>query len=315
MNVHKHARLTPSGRAHLIRRLEAGEKPLEIAGSLGVSCRTVYKWRARWNREGEAGLLDRSSRPHHSPARMRRTRERQIVRWRKKRWSNIQIADELKLPLSTVSAVSRRNGLGRLSALEPRPPIIRYERSRPGELVHLDTKKLARIEKVGHRIHGDRSLRVYGAGWEFQHVCVDDATRVAYSEMLPDEKGVTCAGFLERAAAWFGRRGIVIERVMTDNGPGYRSRDFRRVCEALDARHIFTRPYTPRTNGKAERFIQTCKKEWAYARPYRSSAAREKALHRFMSYYNCHRPHWGIGRKTPQLRLTELVNNVSSNNN
>lgn len=314
MNVHKHARLTPLGRALLIRRLLAGESPLEVAKSLGVSPRTVYKWRRRWREEGDAGLRDRSSRPHRSPARLRRSRERQIVRWRKKRWSNVRISDELGLPLSTVSAVSRRNGLGRLSALEPRPPVIRYERSRPGELVHLDTKKLARIEKVGHRIHGDRSQRVYGAGWEFQHVCIDDASRVAYSEVLPDERGITCAAFLHRAVLWFRRHGIEFERVMTDNGSGYVSKAFGRVCDALGARHIRTRPYTPRTNGKAERFIQTCNKEWAYARPYASSAARLEALESFITYYNCRRRHWGIGRKTPQLRLTELVNNVSSNN-
>ncbi len=244
------------------------------------------------------------------PGRVRRTRERLIVRLRRKRWTNAEIADLVKMPLSTVSSVSRRNGVGRLRDLEPRPPIVRYERKRAGELVHLDTKKLARIERVGHRIHGDRSRKSYGAGWEFLHVCIDDASRVSYAEVLPDEKGVTCATFLERAAAWFFKLGVRIEQVMTDNGSGYISKRFAATLAALGARHLRTRPYTPRTNGKAERFIQTCKREWAYARPYSNSSARTKALAMFICYYNCHRRHWGINRKTPRLRLAELVNNV-----
>jgi transposase InsO family protein len=202
-----------------------------------------------------------------------------------------------------------------LKDLEPAPPVVRYERSKPGELVHLDTKKLARIERVGHRIHGDRARSVEGAGWEFLHVCVDDATRVSYAEVLPDERKESCAGFLHRAAAWFVAKGVRLERVMTDNGSGYRSKLFRRVIDALGARHIFTKPYTPRTNGKAERFIQTCKRSWAYARPYHHSDARTTALASFLCFYNCHRPHWGIGRKTPQLRLRELVNNLPGCNN
>jgi transposase InsO family protein len=214
------------------------------------------------------------------------------------------------MAFSTVGAVCRRNGVGRLRDLEPRPPVVRYERDNAGELVHLDIKKLARIERIGHRIHGDRSRSVEGAGWEYLHVCIDDASRVSYAEVLPNERGVTCTAFLERAAAWFKARGVVIERVMTDNGSGYVSKVFRRLLRRLGARHIRTRPYTPRTNGKAERFIQTCKREWAYVRPYRNSDARRAALSVFLCYYNCHRPHWGIGRITPQLRLTQLVNNV-----
>ena len=237
-----------------------------------------------------------------------------MVRFRRKRWSTSRIADYLKLPISTVGAICRRHRLGRLPALEAPTPVVRYERERAGELVHLDTKKLARIEKIGHRIHGDHSQKSDGAGWEFLHVCVDDASRVAYAEVLPDEKGVTCAAFLKRAADWFAGRGVRLERVMTDNGGGYVSKVFRRVLEALGARHIRTRPFTPRTNGKAERFIQTCKREWAYARPYHHSDIRTAALPTFLCYYNCHRPHWGIGRKTPQLRFTEMVNNVSGSN-
>jgi len=233
-----------------------------------------------------------------------------VLRLRRKRWTQAAIADHLGMPLSTVGVVCRRGGLGRLPDLERRPPIVRYERERAGELIHLDIKKLARIEAVGHRIHGDRSRTTDGAGWEYLHVCIDDASRVSYAEVLPNERGVTCAAFLDRAVAWFGLRGVNVERVMTDNGSGYISNAFRAVIRRLGARHIRTRPYTPRTNGKAERFIQTCKREWAYARPYTSSRVRTHALAIFLCFYNCHRPHWGIGRITPQLRLTQLVNNL-----
>ena len=315
MNVHKNARLTPLGRAQVVQRVLKGESAGAVARSVGSTSKTVKKWVDRWVEGGPEALQDRSSRPLRSPTRTGRGRERQIMRLRLRRWSSPRIADELKVPLSTVGAVCRRRGLGRLRDLEPPPPIRRYEWARPGEMLHLDTKKLARIEKVGHRIHGDRSERVYGAGWEFLHVCVDDASRVAYSEVLPDERKESCAGFLSRAAEWFEARGVSVERIMTDNGSGYRSKAFRRVVEAHGARQIFTRPYTPRTNGKAERFIQTCKRDWAYARPYRRSDVRTAALAAFLHFYNCHRPHWGIGRKSPQLRLRELVDNVPGSNN
>lgn len=313
--MHKNARLTPLGREHAVKRLLAGESAADVGASVGISRSRLYKWARRYAEHGFNGLADRSSAPRRSPRRTSRARERQIVRLRQKRWSGPRIADALRLPLSTVGAICRRRGLGRLPDLEPPPPVVRYERSRPGELVHLDTKKLARIEKIGHRIHGDRSQIVEGAGWEFLHVCVDDASRVSYAEVLPDERKESCAGFLRRAAAWFAANGVRLERVMTDNGSGYRSKLFRKVIQALNARHLFTRPYTPRTNGKAERFIQTCKREWAYARPYAHSNLRTAALDSFLSFYNCFRPHWGIGRKTPSLRLSELVNNVPGCNN
>jgi transposase InsO family protein len=311
VNVHKNAKLTPAGRALLVERVRKGEPVREVAAGMGVSVRTVYKWLRRWKEEGEAGLEDRSSRPRRCPHRLPRHRRRQIERLRRKRWSTPRIAWELKVPLSTVVVEVRRIGLNRLSRLDPPRPVIRYERSRPGELVHLDTKKLARIEAVGHRIHGDRSRKREGAGWEFLHVCIDDATRVAYGEVLPDERGVTAAGFMCRAARWFERQGVGIERVMTDNGSCYVSRAFGRALRDLGARHIRTRPYTPRTNGKAERFIRTAKELWAYARPYHHSRERTAALRAFFNFYNCGRPHEGIGGTTPQLRLAELlVNNV-----
>lgn len=311
MNVHKNAVLTPRGREQLVERLQAGESKASAAAAVGVSRQTARKWERRMAEEGAAGLEDRSSRPHRSPTQVRRVRERQIARLRRKRWTQAAIAEALGMALSTVGAVCRRLGLGRLPEFERRPPIVRYERERAGEMIHLDIKKLARIERVGHRIHGDRSRTSDGAGWEFLHVCIDDASRVAYAEVLPDEKGLTCTAFLRRAVAWFEARGIRVERVMTDNGSGYLSKVFSALIRTMGARHIRTRPYTPRTNGKAERFIQTCKREWAYARPYAHSRDRKAALDIFLCYYNCHRPHWGIGRKTPQLRLTELVNNLS----
>jgi transposase InsO family protein len=310
VNVHKNAVLTPRGREQLVARLERGESKAAAAAAVGVSERTAWKWLRRKRSEGIEGLQDRSSRPHRSPRRVSRARERQIARLRSKRWTQASIADALGIALSTVGAVCRRSGLGRLPPAERKPPIVRYERANAGELIHLDTKKLARIERVGHRIHGDRSRSVEGAGWEYLHVCIDDASRVSYAEVLPDEKGVTCTAFLRRAVAWFAERGVRVERVMTDNGSGYVSKAFRALVHGLGLRHIRTRPYTPRTNGKAERFIQTCSREWAYARPYAHSRDRAAALQTFLCFYNCHRPHWGIHRITPQLRLTRLLNNL-----
>jgi len=311
VNVHKNAVLTPSGRALLVQRYLAGESAAEVAEAMGVSPPTVYKWVKRWKAQGERGLRDRSSRPHRSPNRLPRHRRRQIERLRRKRWSTPRIARELKMPLSTVGRECRRLGLGKLSSLDPPTPVIRYERDRPGELLHLDTKKFARIGHVGHRIHGDRSIRNRGAGWEFLHVCVDDATRIAYAEVLPDERGTTAAGFLRRAVRWFAAQGVPTERVMTDNGGCYVSKVFAAALKTIGARHVRTRPYTPRTNGKAERFIRTAKEGWAYARPYRHSNERTAQLRHFLTYYNCGRPHGGIGGMTPLQRLTEIrVKNV-----
>jgi len=222
---------------------------------------------------------------------------------RRRRLSSWQIADKLKMAVSTVAAVLNRLGLGRLVSLDPKPPVVRYERERPGELLHVDVKKLARIVRVGHRIHGDRGTRVKGAGWEFAHVCVDDSSRAVYVEVLADEKAATAVPFLCRAVTWFRKKGVEVERVMTDNGSSYVSHAHRDACQELGIRHLRTRPYTPRTNGKAERFIQTLAREWAYARPYRNSAARSKALRPWIKYYNHRRPHHGIGRTTPMAKL------------
>ena len=312
--MHKNAVLTPEGRGRAVGRVEGGEAIETVAFSVGVSRRTMFKWVRRWREQGPAGLVDRSSRPHRSPGKTKRTIERQVIRLREKRWSTPRIADALQLPISTVGVICRRHGLGRLPRLEPPMPVVRYQWSRPGEMVHLDIKKLGRIEKIGHRIHGDRSRRAEGAGWEFLHVCIDDASRVSYAELLPDEKGETCTAFLKRSASWFASHGVQIERVMTDNGCGYVAKVFRRAVAELGARHVLTKPYTPKTNGKAERFIQTCKRDWAYAQPYSHSDARAAALPAFLNFYNNERPHWGLNRMTPRRKLAELVTNVSGSN-
>jgi transposase InsO family protein len=308
VNVHKNAKQTPAGRALLVQRVLFEHQSVgEVSRSMGVSRRTVRKWVGRYRAGGRKALEDRSSRPKRSPRRLATRLVRRIEVLRRRRYTSLRIAEELRLAVSTVGLWLRRLGLGRLKNLEPRPVVVRYEKQRPGELLHLDTKKLGRIQGVGHRIHGDRRTRKRGIGWEFLHVCVDDATRVAYAEVLPDEREGTATGFLERAIAWFRDLDVVVERVMTDNGGCYRSRRFRRALEALGARHLFTQPYRPQTNGKAERFIQTAKRDWAYARAYRSSAIRTLALEGFLNRYNRRRPHRGIGSRTPLSRLEELL--------
>jgi transposase InsO family protein len=231
---------------------------------------------------------------------------RRIERLRRRRWTGPAIAARVKLPVSTVGLVLRRLGLSRLRALEPRVAPVRYERARPGELVHVDVKKLGRIGRVGHRIHGDYQRRQRGGGWEYAHVCVDDATRLAYVEVLAAEDGARASGFLRRAAAWFGQLGVRIEGVMTDNAWAYTSQSYQTALQSLGARHLRTRPYRPRTNGKAERFIQTCLREWAYRRPYGSSAQRTAALPGFVRRYNVERPHTSLQRRPPLARFLEL---------
>lgn len=304
-NPHKNARLTPAGRAGLIRRILTDRRPIpEVATGMGISARTAKEWLARYRAEGAAGLENRSSRPHRSPRALSPARRRQIVRLRQARRSSLVIARQLRLPLATVVTVQRRLGLARLPRLQPPVPLIRYERARPGELLHLDIKKLGRSTRIGHRIHGDRRTRQRGAGWEYLHVAVDDHTRLTYAELLADERGVTAVAFLARAAAWFATQRIPrIERVMTDNGSAYVSHDFAAAIQALGARHLRTRPYTPRTNGKVERMIQTLLREWAYARAYATSRRRHLALLPYLAYYNTQRPHTALGFRPPLSRL------------
>lgn len=307
MNVHKNAKLAPAGRALLVQRVVvAGTRRAVVAAAFGVSERTVSKWVGRWRGEGARGLADRPSRPWRSPRALGRRVVRRIERLRRRRWTGPQIAARLGVPISTVSRTLRRLGLGRLRALEARVPVVRYERARPGELLHLDAKRLGRFRRVGHRINGARHHFSDGVGWETVFVAIDDATRVAYAEILPAERGEWAARFLARAARWFGQLGVRIERVMTDNAWAYRSHAFRGVLGTLGARHLATRPYTPRTNGKAERFIQTCLREWAYRRAYPTSAARATALPVFLRRYNVERPHTALQRRPPLARLLEL---------
>lgn len=302
MNPHKLARLTPMGRLQMVRRLVAGEQLRDVAEGLGLSTTAVRRWWRRYQAEGVAGLENRSSRPHRSPTALPRHRRRQIVRRRHAGWSALRIARDLGLPLPTVVTVQRRLGLARVPRPAP-PPVVRYERARPGELVHLDIKKLGKIRGIGHRIHGQRQRRARGIGWEYLHVAIDDHTRLAYAALFPDETAASCAAFVRLAERWFARQGITIERILTDNGGGYRSHDFAALLAELGIGHRWTRPYRPQTNGKAERFIRTCLQEWAYVRPYRSSLARASALPDFLRYYNHDRFHMGINGMTPWQRL------------
>jgi transposase InsO family protein len=274
-----------------------------VARQLGISRRTVYKWLARYRQGGESALHNRSSRPHHSPRRLPVERVAVIAVLRRRRMSSPEIAFSLSMPISTVTCELRRLGLNRLPRLEPGPPVIRYEHKAPGDMIHLDVKQLGKIAGVGRRIHGARSRRSRGAGWEFLHVCVDDHSRLAYSEMLPDEKAASATCFLILAADWLKRHGVRIRRVMTDNGSCYVSHLFQATVQSLGARHVRTRPYTPRTNGKAERFIQTCIKEWAYKRACESSAERAEYLQPWLEKYNYTRPHSALKHQPPISRL------------
>jgi transposase InsO family protein len=309
MDAHENARTTPHSRMLMIDRLEAGWTVAAVAAAMGTTPRTVRKWRDRFAVEGEAGLRDRSSRPHRSPARLSATAQAEIAALRRRRLSGPAIARQLGRPVSSVGVALRRLGLGRLAALDPPRQVIRYERERPGELIHIDIKKLGRIEGIGHRITGDRTGqssrrgRGEGLGWEYLHVAIDDASRLAYTALMPDEKKESAVRFLEDALAWFGAHGVGVERVMTDNGSAFKSKLFAAALQRSGLKHKRTRPYTPRTNGKAERFIQTSLREWAYAMPFHSSAERARAMPVWLCHYNSLRPHSALGGKPPVSRL------------
>ena len=303
MNIHKNARLTPIGRERLVRQVESGQTPETAARSAGVCPRTVRKWLARYASEGVAGLQDRSSRPHrlHRPT-PAATVER-IEALRRQRFTGQQIARDLGVSPATVSRVLCRLGLNRIAALEPAEPVRRYERERPGELIHIDIKKLGRFERTGHRITGHRIANSRGIGWEYLHLAVDDHSRLAYSEILPDEKRGSCLRFLFNALRFFRRYGIAVERVMTDNGSAFKSRRYAKALRLLGIGHRRTRPYTPKTNGKAERFVQTSLREWAYAKAYQTSDQRRSELPAFLFRYNWQRPHTSLKAKPPISRL------------
>ena len=321
MKLHGNARTCPKSRRLLVERIESGGWSVMVAAeAAGVSERTAYRWLKRWREEGEPGLLDRSCAPRSIPHRTPADRVAVIAALRRLHMTAAEIAELLRMALSTVSAVLKRIGLGKRSRLEPPEPPNRYERKRPGELVHLDIKKLGRISArgAGHRVTGHPTSKVQAriagkprrvTGWEFVHVAVDDATRLAYAEVLADECGPTAAGFLRRAVAWFTSLGITVERILSDNGSCYRSKAHAHTRHELEIeRHLFTRPYRPRTNGKAERFIQTLVNRWAYGAIYGSSAERTAALPGWLTYYNFTRRHGSLSHKPPGTRLRELTN-------
>jgi len=310
MDVHQNARLTPRCRELLVARVLAGRHRSVVARELGVSDKTVSKWVGRFQREGVAGLRDRSSRPRRSPGATVETLQLAVVALRRQRLTLSAIAAQLSLSRSSVARICRRAGLARLSQLEPVPHYPRYERAQPGELLHLDIKRLGRIVKVGHRITGDPRDRVDGAGWEYVHVAIDDCSRVAYCQVLPDEEGESACAFLRAAVAYYAALGVTIREVLTDNGVCYRAKNFAATCSALGLKHRRTRPYTPRTNGKAERFIQSALREWAYARAYGTSAQRINALPRWIHGYNWHRPHASLAGQPPTSRLSLDRNNL-----
>ncbi|HUO11541.1 MAG TPA: IS481 family transposase, partial [Caulobacteraceae bacterium] len=291
MNLHRNARTTPISRAEMARRVLGGQTPKAVATAMGVDVKTVRKWVSRFRAEGPAGLADRSSRPH----KLRRPTPpgvvEQIIALRRQRWTGKQIAKETATSPATVSRVLRAARLSRMRDLDPPAPPVRYEYREPGGLIHLDTKKLGRFERIGHRITGKRTGNASSraSGWEFVHVCIDDASRVAFSQVLIDEKKERAVAFLKAAVAYYTSLGVTVRRVMTDNGSCYRSKAFAKTCAKLGLKHIFTKPYTPKTNGKAERFVQTTLREWAYAQAYPTSDHRAAELPGWLHRYNWHR--------------------------
>jgi transposase InsO family protein len=311
MNIHKNARLTPHGREVMVSRIESGQTPEAAARAAGVCPRTARKWVARFKAEGVEGLKDRSSRPHRlyrpTPAAI----VERVESLRRQRFTGKQIAADVGVSPATVSRILKRLGLNRIQALEPAEPVRRYQREHPGELIHIDIKKLGRFERVGHRITGSpQQGKSRGAGWEFVHVCIDDASRLAFSRILPDEKKESAVAFLHAAVAYYRSLGVTVARVMTDNGSCYRSKAFRKACRDLGLKHIRTKPYTPKTNGKAERFIQTALREWAYAQAYPTSDHRADELPVWLHRYNWHRPHGSLKSKPPISRLALAEGNL-----
>ncbi len=312
MNLHKNARTCPNSRVLMVNRVLEDCRPVaEVAEEFGVSRGTVYKWIRRYCEYGEAELKDGSSKPavlHHQ---LGQDWVDLIVEMRTSyRMTALRIANQLKLSRSTVAGVLRREGISQLKKLEPKEPVVRYEHDGPGEMIHIDIKKLGRFWRAGHRMTGVRKQDSEGAGWEFVHVCIDDYSRVAYAEVLPDERKESAVAFLRRAVRWFRQFGITIKRVLTDNGSCYKSKLWHKVCDGLDIAVKKTRPYRPQTDGKAERFIQTLLREWAYVRVYITSNERMAVLPIFLTHYNEHRNHGSVGNKPPITRMPS-VNNVA----
>jgi transposase InsO family protein len=317
MNNHKNARLTVHGRSLLVRRIiEDGLRPTEAAQAMGVSERTAYKWLRRYQSEGEAGLQNRSSRPHQCPQATPGKIARRVIQLRRQRQTYRQIAIPLGISPSTVARILIRTGLNRLSHLEPARPDNRYEHKAPGDLLHLDIKKLGRFKRPGHRVTGSRlNTPKQGPGWEYVHIAIDDHSRIAFGSIHPDETGRSACEALLKAVRYYRSLGIRFQQVLTDNGPAYKSKVFKRLCHRLGLVHRRTRPYSPRTNGKAERFIQTALREWAYAHSYQTSEERAQYLLPWLHQYNWHRPHASLDYQPPISRSGLSVNNLMSSHN
>ena len=313
MDVHKNARLTPKGREAMVRAVvDDGISKAEAARRFNTTPKTVAKWVDRFRGLGVDGLHDRSSAPHSSPSQTPLATCDAVEVLRRQRRTQFHIAAELGLSKATVSRILGRRGLSLLSSLEPAEPRPRYERAAPGEIIHIDIKKLGKFSRIGHRITGDRhgQSNTRGIGWEFVHVAIDDHSRVARIDIFPDEKKQSAVAFLKATVAYYRNLGVTVDRVMTDNGSCYRSFAFARACKRLRIKHIRTRPYTPQTNGKAERFIQTALREWAYATAFETSDQRRDELPRWLHRYNWHRPHASLGQKAPISRLGLKRNNL-----
>ena len=311
MDLHQNAVLTPRRREALAQKVIAEKVTLNAAAAaFNVSAKTARKWVRRYQAESQSGLRDRSSRPHRSPRRTAVELIERVLVLRRQRWTGVRIAQTTGLSRATISRILRRHRLSRARDLDPIVPIVRYEHPHPGDLLHLDTKKLARIHKPGHRLTGDPRDETRGAGWELLHVAIDDHSRIAFSQFHPDERASSSVAFLRAAVAYYARLGIRIRRVLTDNAPCFYSDRFAAACHELGIRHLRTRPYTPRTNGKAERFIQTALREWAYARLYLHSAERQAELEPWLHDYNWHRPHASLGQSPPISRAGLEGNNL-----
>ena len=311
MNIHKNARLTLLRRIEMVKDMtERGLTAVAAADTYGVTPPTARKWLGRYLACGIAGLTDASSRPACSPRAISPAKALAIVELRRKRLIQARIAVALDISCSTVGRVLSRAGLSRLSDLQPVEPVVRYEHEAPGQMLHIDTKKLGRIERPSHRVTGNRRDSVDGAGWETLFVAIDDHARIAFTDMHPDEKTPQAVQFLHNAVAYYRSLGVTIERLLTDNGSAFRSKDFAQACRQLGIRHHFTRPYRPQTNGKAERFIQSALREWAYGFTYQNSGERTRAMDHWLHHYNWHRPHQGIGGVAPMTRLNKSRNNL-----
>ena len=306
MNIHKNARLTPLRREEMAVAVLGGAlTKAQAARVYAVSPKIVSRWVKRFKQDGRAAMADRSSRPKHSPRQTDMVLSERIAALRRQRLTGKHIAMETGVSPATVSRVLKRAGLSRMKDIAPAEPVVRYEYAEPGGLIHLDIKRLGRFNRVGHRITGDRTgqSNSRGIGWEYVHVCIDDASRVAFTDIFANEKAESAVAFLSAAVGYYTSLGITVTRVMTDNGSCYIAKDFAKACDALGLKHIRTKPYTPKTNGKAERFIQTALREWAYARAYPSSDQRKAYLPKWNHMYNWHRPHGSLKSKTPISRL------------